>query len=61
MEQDWSIAPKAPDLEKVSAAMYKVMSGHAKFSTAARSRAVVNFNLENWIEKHNTVFRRYVN
>lgn len=61
MEQDWSIAPKAPDLEKVSAAMYEVMSDHAKFSTAARSRAVVNFNLENWIEKHNTVFRRYVN
>jgi glycosyltransferase involved in cell wall biosynthesis len=61
MEQDWSMVPKAPDPEKVSAAMYDVMSAHAKFSTAARSRAVVNFNLENWIGKHKAIFGRYVN
>ncbi len=61
MEQNWSMVPKAPDPEKVSAAMYEVMSSHAKLSTAARSRAVENFNLENWIDKHRAVFGRYVN
>jgi glycosyltransferase involved in cell wall biosynthesis len=60
MEQGWSIPPAAPDPRRVADAMHEVMFAHSEFSSAARTRAVKNFNIENWIDKHREVFRRYV-
>lgn len=51
---------QVPEAAAVAAGMARIVEGHASMAVAARSRAVATFEIEDWLRRHETVFRQLI-
>lgn len=56
LEEDWHVAPRAPDVNLISAAMIGVMEDAVVMGNAARARAEKSFDIRNWYQRHLEIF-----
>jgi len=47
-----------PSAESVANAIEKIMNSWPKWSKAAREHAIKNFNSENWVDRHEKIFKQ---
>jgi glycosyltransferase involved in cell wall biosynthesis len=59
LKESWSLEPHCPKPELISEAMGEMIALRNDMSIAARRRAVAEFNMDNWISKHQKIFIEY--
>lgn len=57
VQEDWNVI-NVPTPESIASGMLKIAEEHIFMSKAARQRAVDQFALEDWIERHNIIFEK---
>lgn len=57
VQEDWNVV-NVPTPESVANGMLKVAENHVSMSKAARQRAIDQFALGDWIERHNIIFEK---
>jgi glycosyltransferase involved in cell wall biosynthesis len=58
--QGWDAVNHIPGVNDLAAAMIYVSKNHAEMSLAARKRAINEFELANWLERHNEIFHHFI-
>ena len=58
-EQDWEVA-HPPSAKHMASAIIDVISNLEHFSRLARARAVNNFDIKPWVERHKVIFQKFI-
>lgn len=54
-EEDWD-RPHVPSAEAIAAGMHRIAAAPERYAAAARQKAVAQFDLGHWIDRHRAVF-----
>ena len=58
--QDWEEI-HLPEISKIVSGFFKILEKRQDFSEHARERAVQLFDISYWIERHNKIFKKFLN
>ena len=59
VKQNWEEI-KVPNLNKIADGMLKIIENKKNMSESARTRAVENFDLKHWLERHAIIFNQFL-
>ncbi len=58
-EESWEVS-KVPNAKAIAAGMLKIAENQSAMAAASRDRAVAKFDIEPWLDRHNTVFKKLI-